>query len=336
MLTTEVGVAVGANQRRRDCGWASLRGSRCVACAWPRSSPLISTPSDLHHTSLSLGLRVAAPSIAANISHHETALYRDGITALRDAFSREWAVAMREDIDAAFAEARGRPGGAVNRGPERWYVEIHPQQLRGFVDLVSHPWVAGVCEAVLGPDYEIVELGFDIPFPGAEDQPWHRDFPSPPETYTDRRLTSLAFNLTAVDTVPEMGPLEIAPGTQWEPGTEFAHGMFPDQREWPRYAALAQQKLPRMGDISARSALTIHRGTANRSRHARPVLVLGVDAPGAGHAALHDPQVTPDYHASLPAPVRRHLSCRVVAQLAPIVQKHQIDGLAMGSTTGRA
>jgi hypothetical protein len=53
-----------------------------------------------------------------------------------------------------------------------------------------------------------------------------------------------------------------------------------------------------------------------------------------GHAALHDPQVTPDYHASLPAQVRRHLSCRVVEQLAPVVQKHQIDGLAMGRTKG--
>lgn len=273
---------------------------------------------------------MVASSPAAKISADEAALYRDGITALRGAFPVAWAAAMREDIDAAFAAARTRPGGAVNRGPERWYVEIHPEQLRGFVDLVTHPWVVGVCEAVLGPDYEIVELGFDIPFPGAMDQPWHRDFASSPETYVDRKLTSLAFNLTAVDTIPEMGPLEIAPGTQWEPGTDFAHGMFPPERAWPRYAAIAEQKLPRMGDISARSALTIHRGTANRSTQARPVLVLGVDAPGAGHGALHDPQVTPDYHARLPEAVRRHLSCRIVEQLAPIVQKHQIDGLAMG------
>jgi hypothetical protein len=85
-----------------------------------------------------------------------------------------------------------------------------------------------------------------------------------------------------------------------------------------------------MGDISARSALAVHRGTANRSPHSRPVLVLGVDAPGAGHAALHDPQVTPEYYDRLPDQVRRHLSCRVVDRLEPIVQKHQIEGLAMG------
>jgi hypothetical protein len=275
--------------------------------------------------------RVIAPSVAATSSKIQAELYERGMTVLRGAFSREWAAAMREDIDAAFTEAFARPGGAVNRGPERYYVEIHPQALRGFVDLVTHPWVVAVCEAILGPDYELVELGFDIPFAGAIDQPWHRDFPSPPETYVDRRLTSLAFNLTAVDTTVEMGPLEIAPGTQWERGDDFAHGMFPPESSWRRYAAIAEQKLPQLGDISARSALTLHRGTANRSPCARPVLVLGADAPGAGHAALHDPQVTPDYHARLPADVRRHLVCRVVDQLTPIVQKHQIEGLTTAS-----
>jgi hypothetical protein len=55
--------------------------------------------------------------------------------------------------------------------------------------------------------------------------------------------------------------------------------------------------------------------------------VLGVDAPAGGHDALHDPMVTPDYWATLPEDVRRHMHCRVVDQLVPIVQKHQIDGL---------
>ena len=257
-------------------------------------------------------------------------LQTDGISALRGAFSREWAARMREDVEVAFDDARSREGGAVGRGPNRYYVEIHPQQLRGFVDLVTHPWVHGACVEVLGPDYLIVELGFDIPFPGAKDQPWHRDFPSPVETYRDHRLTSLAFNLTAVDTVPEMGPFEIAVGTQWEDGLEFDHQMFPARTSWDRYAKRAVQKLPLAGDISARSALTLHRGTANVSDQSRPVLVLGVDAPGAGHDALHDPQVTQDFYDALPEQLRPHLLCRVVDELDPIVQKHTIEGLVMG------
>jgi len=261
-------------------------------------------------------------------------LYERGIVSRSGAFTPEWLDTVREDIETEFAEARAREGGALARGPERWYVEIHPEQLRGFVDLVTHPWVVGVCEGVLGPAYEIVELGFDIPFPGAEDQPWHRDFPSAPEVYEQHRITSLAFNLTAVDMVPEMGAAEFAPGTQWEPGIDWPDGMFPPRADAPRYAALATRSYPQRGDISARSALTVHRGTPNRSDSARPVLVLGVDAPGAGHGAKHDLQVTSAYHDRLPEAVRHHLAARVVDQLEPIVQKHTIEGLLSDDASG--
>lgn len=258
-------------------------------------------------------------------------LHTDGIIACKGAFSREWAARMRADVEAEFAVARAREGGAIGRGPQRWYVEMHPEAFRGFLDLVTHPWVTTVCESVLGPDWRVVELGFDIPFAGAKNQPWHRDFPSTPEVYEQRRLTSLAFNLTCVDTVEEMGPFEIAQGTQWEPGTDFAHQMFPDRSAWSRYEARAVRKYPKMGDVSARSALTVHRGTANTSDAAsRPVLVLGVDAPGAGHDAMHDPQVTREYWAAVPDHVKPHLAVRVVDELTPIVQQHDIEGLVMG------
>jgi hypothetical protein len=258
------------------------------------------------------------------------ALYGDGITALKGAFSREWAAAMREDIDALFEDALSRPGGAVGRGPKRYYVEIHPERLRGFRDLVTHPWVTTVCESVLGPDYRIVEIGFDVPGPGAENQPWHRDFPAPEETTRGRRLNSLAFNLTGVDVHEDMGPFEIAPGTQWDEPSEFEHGMFPPKSFYERYESRAQRKMPKMGDISVRSALTIHRGTANRSTKSRPVLVLGADAPDARNAERHDLQVTHAYYESLPDSVKRHLACRVVDKLEPIVQGHTIEGLMMG------
>jgi ectoine hydroxylase-related dioxygenase (phytanoyl-CoA dioxygenase family) len=257
-------------------------------------------------------------------------LYGDGIIGLKGAFAREWAQAMREDIDAMFAEALARPGGAVGRGPKRWYVEIHPERLRGFVDLATHPWVAAVCEAVLGADYKIVEIGFDVPGPGAMYQPWHRDFPAPPETLVGRRLNSLAFNLTGVDVTEEMGPFEIAPGTQWDAPDGFEHGMFPPKSLYPRYEARAARKYPQMGDISCRSALTIHRGTENRSDQWRPVLVLGVDAPDARNAERHDLQFTRAYYDALPDELKPHLACRVVDTLVPIVQAHTIEGLVMG------
>jgi len=257
-------------------------------------------------------------------------IYRDGIVACKGAFSTEWADRLREDVEAAFEEARSRPDGAVGRGPNRYYVEIHPEQLRGFVDLVDHPWVRQVCTGVLGEDYEIVELGFDIPFAGAVNQPWHRDFPSPEITHQQKIINSLAINATAVDTEPDMGPFEIAPGTQFDDGAEFTHEMFPDKAVYGRYEELAVRKFPRRGDISARSALTIHRGTKNFSEKPRPVLVLGVDAPGAGNAEHHDMAVTKAYWEQLPERVKAHLRCPVVDELTPIAQKHTIEGLVMG------
>src|SRR5436190_8571040 len=257
-------------------------------------------------------------------------LYGDGIIGLKGAFSREWVAELHDDVIAAYEDALKRPGGAVGRGPKRHYVEIHPEDISGFVELAMHPWVVAVSEAVLGPDYKIVEIGFDVPNPGSAYQPWHRDFPAPPETVIGRRLNSLAFNLTAVDVFEDMGPFEIAPGTQWDESPEFEHGMFPPESYFPRYEERAQQKMPKMGDISARSALTIHRGTPNRSNKSRPVLVLGVDAPDARNAERHDLQVTRAFSETLPDDVRQHLTYRLVDRLEPIVQAHTIEGLVMG------
>jgi hypothetical protein len=258
-------------------------------------------------------------------------LYGDGIIACKGAFTAEWVARLKEDIETLFAEARARPGGALERGPCRYYVEVHPERVRGFVELMTHPWVTAVCRAVLGEGYKVVEAGFDIPFPGAMHQPWHRDFPSPEATLAGRRLNSLAFNLTTVDVTEEIGPFEIAPGTQWD---DLAGGdpMFPAKELYPRYEARAQRKLPTVGDISARSALTIHRGTANRSQLSRPVFVLGVDAADARNAEKHDLQVTRGYWEALPAEVRAHLTCRVVDSLEDIYQAHTIEGLRMGLT----
>ena len=254
-------------------------------------------------------------------------LYGDGIIGLKSAFTPEWADRMREDIEELFEEAKAVPGGALPRGPERFYVEVQPERVRAFVDIATHPWFVAVCEAVLGPDYRIVEIGFDIPFPGAADQPWHRDFAFPDAMRIGRRLNSLAFNLTAVDSRLEHGPFEIAPGTQWDEFEGCPKGMFPPRELWPRYISKAVQKLPQRGDISARSALTIHRGTANRSNEARPVLVVGVDAPDATNAAHHDLQVSRAYLESLPPRVRDHLTYRVVDKLEMVLQHHVIEGL---------
>lgn len=259
---------------------------------------------------------------------HET-VYRDGVAGMPGALPRSWGEQLAEDFAVLFAEARARPAGTVSRGTNRYYFTVHAERLRGVVDLVSHPVLRDLSSSVLGPDWRILEVAFDVPLPGSRHQPWHRDFPSPAETTGGRRLTSLAFNLTGVDVTPEMGPFEIAPGTHWDDGTHFAHGMFPGDDQTGRYDALAVRKTPRLGDMSVRTGLTVHRGTPNRSSLPRPVLILGVVGPSVP-TGPHGLQISQDFAASLPSEVRDRLDAKVVETLSPLEQTHDIEGLVMG------
>jgi hypothetical protein len=160
----------------------------------------------------------------------------------------------------------------------------------------------------------------------AQDQPWHPDFPSPEASFRGRRLNSLAFNITAVDCTRDLCPFEVAQGTQWDrwDGNE----MFPPRSLYRRYEARAEIKLPQMGDMSARTASMIHRGRTNFTTRRRPVLVLGVDAPNATNPLRHDVQFTRRYYnENLSAAEAQHFTCRVVDELEPIIQAHDIEEL---------
>lgn len=262
----------------------------------------------------------------------EAALYRDGMVGLPGCFSAQWADELHADFVDAFAAARSHPRGTLARGPHRYYFAVHPERIRGFVDLVTHPRVVALCEQVLGPDYRIVELGFDVPLAGAMDQPWHRDFRTPPETAQHRRLSSLALNVTTVDVTPGLAPFEIALGTHFDDDSNFDDGIFPRLDQYPRLQQLAGRRYPKRGDVSARTGLALHRGTKNFTERARPVLIVGVvsaDVAAAG-SSLHHLSLTKRYAEGLPAEVLSHLRCTVDRRLKRIVQQHDVEGLMMG------
>ena len=107
--------------------------------------------------------------------------------------------------------------------------------------------------------------------------------------------------------------------------------MFPPPERVARYAALAERRMPALGDASVRTGLTLHRGTANRSAVARPVLVLGMVAPEVVTEPAHHLMLTRAYAAALPPELLHHVRCtHLVEELVPLPQRHDIEGLKMG------
>jgi ectoine hydroxylase-related dioxygenase (phytanoyl-CoA dioxygenase family) len=274
-------------------------------------------------------------------------VYEHGITNLPDILPLRWADQSDEDVNLQFLDALKVENGegVAFRGWSRYYIELYPERLRGFVAFVTNPAIVGLSREVLGDRYEIVELGADIALPGAPDQPPHRDFPMPEPTRRYRRLTSLAFNTSTVDVTPVMGPFNIAPGTHFDDEPDFVQDMFPVGEKKEAYNQRMTPRLAKRGSVSARSGLTIHRGSQNRSR-IRPVIILGVvSAEDRAHSATTI-DLPSDYRAptlkvsrafydDLAAELKQHLRCEIVADtisdLPPLRTPHTIEGLVMGN-----
>jgi len=268
------------------------------------------------------------------------AVYRDGIVALKGALPPQWADDMLADFEVLYAEAErrdleagdGSARGRVPRGPgvdaRRYYFAVHPERLRGFLDLLTHPLLDEVCREILGDDYQYVEVGFDVALPGAVRQPLHRDFPTPEETLATGRLSSLAINATCVDVTPDMGPLEIVPGSHFDDSAELEQGMCMPAALYGRYDDRIQRRMAQRGDVSVRTGLTIHRGTANTSSRPRPVMILGVMGAEYKTFADHELTMSRGYYEALPAGVRAHLRrATLTDELRPIVQDYALDFL---------
>ncbi len=269
-------------------------------------------------------------------------VHEKGMVVVRGAFPPEWAVALDEDLAAEFSLALRTPGGVAPRGWNRFYFEPYAERVRGFWDLVQHPALVALAEHMFGPEWKVVELGCDIPLPGAEDQPWHRDFPMPRATREERRLTSIAVNASAVDVVD--GPFQGILGTHFDPGDDFEGDMFPPDERTPELNGRLQAFYAKAGNFSVRSGLMLHRGSA-MGIHARmrQVAILGIVSTEdraivdrlADPSDPHPPRIRLSQEAldRVPAEVLPHLSHEVVsdttATLPPHHTEHSFEGLKM-------
>ncbi|HLJ68474.1 MAG TPA: phytanoyl-CoA dioxygenase family protein [Chloroflexota bacterium] len=271
------------------------------------------------------------------------AIYRDGFVGIPDLFPVEWADRLDEDLKRELVAALSHEGGAAPRGWNRFYFEPYPERVRGFLELVTHPVITELSVRLFGEEYQIVELGCDVPLPGAVNQPWHRDFPIPDET-RQGRISSVCLNVCSVDVTPEMGPFQVVPGTHFDPGEDFDSGMFPPESRYAEYESRMQSRFPRRGSVSVRSGLGIHRGSRSSTRGClRPVAIVGIVSPECGavterRAHPEDPhvprlRVSREFLDGLDAEIRRHLSYEIVADttvgLPPHFTHHTFEGLKM-------
>jgi ectoine hydroxylase-related dioxygenase (phytanoyl-CoA dioxygenase family) len=269
----------------------------------------------------------------------ESKIYQDGIVGLPGLFEPELADRLLASFHDALAIVKNAGEGLtpVKRGPNRYYFACHPGWLgKDFATIANNPDLVALFEKMLGKDYAIVELGFDFPEPGATDQPWHRDFESPPEVAREGRLSSLAVNIPALKITKEMGAFQIAPRTQWTDGSEFLFGMFPanvpvrnpilDHLDDPNNS---RQAFPDRGDASVRFAGTLHRGRANQSQVVRPVLVMSAIARDVAHRTdgVHQLHFTRKEWLALPKALRTHIKGHVhdSDRLALPYQTHDIE-----------
>jgi Phytanoyl-CoA dioxygenase (PhyH) len=269
-------------------------------------------------------------------------VYEQGIAVVRGAFPREWAERLDEDLAREFSQALRVPNGVAPRGWNRFYFEPYAEKVRAFWDLVSHPVLVALSEQMFGSDWQIVELGCDIPLPGAENQPWHRDFPMPRATREEGRLTSIAVNASAVDVVD--GPFQGIPGTHLEPGDHFEGAMFPPDEQTPELDARLQSFFAKAGNFSVRSGLMLHRGSA-MGIHARmrQVAILGIVSTDdraivdrlADPSDPHPPRIriSQEAYDRVPDDVKAHLSHEIVSEttdtLPPYHTEHSFEGLKM-------
>jgi hypothetical protein len=97
---------------------------------------------------------------------------------------------------------------------------------------------------------------------------------------------------------------------------------------YDRYLSRLERRMPKRGDVSVRTGLTIHRGTENISEHPRPVMILGVMGAGYETFAHHEFTMTRDYFDHLPESLKGHLlRCTVADRLDRIVQDYVRDFL---------
>jgi hypothetical protein len=193
----------------------------------------------------------------------------DGFCVLPGQFARGKMEAWREAFAPLLERHVEREGDMLNRGPGRYYVTLPFREPFADASVFEDEDVLAVVFGLVGRDAQFHQLATDTPLLGSVYQDVHRDTPPLfPETGRETPPFQLAVNFPLVDVGSENGPFEVARATHMLSKEE---GLRRIESGEIRLEPLIMQA----GDVMIRDVRGLHRGTPNRTREPRPMVVLG-------------------------------------------------------------
>lgn len=193
----------------------------------------------------------------------------DGFCVLREQFARGKMEAWREAFAPLLERHIEHEGHRLNRGPGRYYVTLPFREPFADSSVFEDEDVLAVVRGLVGDDAQFHQLATDTPLIGSEYQDVHRDTPPLfPETGRETPPFQLAVNFPLVDVGIENGPFEIARATHMISKEDGLHRIESGE-------VGLEPLLMKAGDVMIRDVRGLHRGTPNRTREPRPMVVLG-------------------------------------------------------------
>ena len=227
------------------------------------------------------------------------AIRSDGYFILEDALSPE----LLAELQAAFAKVLDAYTSShePNRGANRFNTHLFLDGPFAAEELVANPLVMPFIRKVLGVDAACTWAAADTPLPGSDYQFAHADGRP---LFRDRDLSlptyALAVNFPLVDFTRENGPLEI-----WGNGTHLLSDVPPHEGARDREP---EPVLMPAGSLLVRDTRMWHRGSPNRSGHARPNLAFVYNRSWyrfEGEAGHTPPAVSPQVYSAWSPDTRR-------------------------------
>jgi ectoine hydroxylase-related dioxygenase (phytanoyl-CoA dioxygenase family) len=193
----------------------------------------------------------------------------EGFCILSGHFAREKMEAWREAFAPLLERHVEREGHRLNRGPGRYYVTLPFAAPFADPEVYEDDDVLAVVRGLVGEDAVLVQLATDTPLLGSEYQDVHRDAPPLfPEWGRETPPFQLAVNFSLVDVNAENGPFEITRGTHLLSKEEGLRRLESGEVK-------LEPLLMRAGDVMIRDVRGLHRGTPNRTREPRTMVVVG-------------------------------------------------------------